>query len=401
MKSLTMLVFSLCLGATILSHGAKRAWQQDNPYRPPDFDKFFPDDPDGGKKLDELWKSKGLSKLSSKEQFEAVKNGLRRTSQHRTLILRWLGNRYIWNRSPQNPDAIEIMYHATDFSGAKADPYGTRHYAVYFGLSVVKQKSPAILRTLAELCIKVDDPNDLHRVAWGAKSQREELIFYLKPALESDDKEIRKKAELCKLIFQGKQDAFAWAGQQAKLRAQKKYGDKLPEIKKVLLTGDSKQRYGMLNEIMRERILLIMDNSFIKALEACSADPNEKVRRSSARLIGNRYVWGSKEPSAEAITLLIKISKDNDHNVRYNAVYYGLSTINNADDTVLTRLVEMGLEDREPNLYNRIIWNLRRNKARASVLLEKYITDKTSDRAKAAVVMYKTVTGKEYRQAGK
>ena len=44
--------------------------------------------------------------------------------------------------------------------------------------------TPAILHTLADLCMTSDDPNDLGRVAWGAKAQRAEILSYLKPYLE-------------------------------------------------------------------------------------------------------------------------------------------------------------------------------------------------------------------------
>src|SRR5690606_30019709 len=111
---------------------------------------------------------------------------------YRTSILRWIGNRYIWDRTPQNADAIEIMYHAADFR-PDAEQYGTRHYAVYFGLSVVDPKTPPILRTLADLCVAVDDPNDLDRVAWGVRDQREEFLRYLAPHLQSREPATRSK----------------------------------------------------------------------------------------------------------------------------------------------------------------------------------------------------------------
>ena len=198
------------------------AWQEADDYRPPCFDSFFPDDPEGGAALDALWKSTDRDSRSDKEILETVRNGLRRMKGLRSNIIRWIGNRYVWNESPQNPMAIEIMYHAADFSGAKHDPYRTRHYAVYFGLSVVKEKTPAILHTLADLAMAVDDPNDLSRIAWGAKSQQNELIGYLQPYLDSEEKATREKADVVKRIFEGKLKAFEWAKTQKKERAQEK-----------------------------------------------------------------------------------------------------------------------------------------------------------------------------------
>lgn len=160
-----VLTSALTLGASgepqaertaIRPDGQPLAWQRTDQYVAPDFEGFFPDDSEGGKKLDQLFRSGALDSQADEEILKTVHAGLRRTSQHRTLVLRWLGNKYIWNKSPQNSQAIEIMYHAADFRKA-AEVYGVRHYAVYFGLSVVQPKTRAILQTLAELCMRVDD----------------------------------------------------------------------------------------------------------------------------------------------------------------------------------------------------------------------------------------------------
>lgn len=211
MRSKFLLSLLTVASLITISLGQELAWLQTDSYTAPNFEAFFPDDIAGGKILDALWKSEDKDSRSDTEILGAVRNGLRNTTQHRTSILRWLGNKYIWGKSPQNPEAIEIMYHAADFSGDRADPYGTRHYAVYFGLSVVSQKTPAILKTLVDLCMRVDDPNDLSRVAWGAKSQQSELLKYLQPYLESKEEPVRSKAEVCRQIFSGELKAFEWA----------------------------------------------------------------------------------------------------------------------------------------------------------------------------------------------
>ena len=83
------------------------------------------------------------------------------------------------------------MYHAAD----PEDDYGTRHYAIYFGLSVIRPKKPAnVLRTLVLICMKVDDENDIGRVTWGCQNQLDELRSYLTPYLDSTDDSIRHKA---------------------------------------------------------------------------------------------------------------------------------------------------------------------------------------------------------------
>lgn len=211
MKSNIILALLSVAFLTTTSFGNELAWLQTDSYTPPDFKSFFPDDAAGGKILDELWKSKDKDSRIDTEILGTVRNGLRNTKQHRTLILGWIGNKYIWGKSPQNPEAIEIMYHAIDYPERKGVRGGTQHYAVYFGLSVVDQKTPSVLRALVDLCMTIDDPNTLSRVAWGAKSQQEELLEYLQPYLKSEDEAVRSKAEVREQIFRGELNAFAWA----------------------------------------------------------------------------------------------------------------------------------------------------------------------------------------------
>jgi hypothetical protein len=192
------------------------AWQSTNPIEPPDFDAFFPDDAEGGLKLDSFWLAADKDSRTDEEILETVRSGLRRTTQHRTSILRWIGNRYIWNKAPQHPDAIEIMYHAAECRAPNADRYGTRHYAVYFGLSVTRPKPPAILKALAEIAMHVDDPNDLDRIAWGAASQREELLQYVEDYAASAEHAVREKATIVAAIVRGELKAFAWATERAR-----------------------------------------------------------------------------------------------------------------------------------------------------------------------------------------
>jgi len=288
------------------------------------------------------------------------------------------------------------MYHAADFSGKKADPFGTRHYAVYFGLSVVNPKTPAILRTLADLCMRVDDPNDLGRIAWGAKSQRDELIQYLQPYLKSQDKAVRTKAEVCRQIFLGKIKAFEWAKQQAKVQAESKYVEQLADIKDALEKGKSDKRKDTLQLIRRERISLIMDDSFISTFAACANDPDESVRNQVAKIVGNRWVWSAKTQNSEAIELMLRLSKDYSRQVRYNSVYYGLSTVRKKNEEVVRRLLEIAFEDRERNLYGRIAWGLKADRKTVAKILEGYINGNDPELSKQAREVYKDMTGKDY-----
>lgn len=375
------------------------AWNNENDYQPPSFDSFFPDDPQGGRALDIIWNMPNKDALSDTQILYGAQIGLRTVSrQTRTNVIRWIGQKYIWGKSPQNPRAIEIMYHAADFSGPDADPYGTRHWAVYFGLSVVEEKTPSILHTLVDLCMNTDDPNDLHRVAWGASSQRDELLTYLQPYLESDDETLRAKADIRKQIFLGELKAFDWAREQARLLAEKNFTSRLPELKDVLTRGDSSERKEALNLIQQNSISLIMDDSFIAAFDACANDPDKRIRNDVTRIAGNQWVWSAEEQNPQAIELLLRLSRDTYRDARYNAVYFGLSTVREKSDTIIRRLLEMAFEDREPNLYRRIAWGLKRDSEKVAKILEEYINGSDENLAKNAQDVYKDMVGREYHE---
>jgi hypothetical protein len=81
--------------------------------------------------------------------------------------------------------------------------------------------------------------------------------------------------------------------------------------------------------------------------------------------------------------------------VRYNAVYFGLSTVRNKDENVVRRLLEMAFDDREWNLYQRIAWGLRRDRARVVEVLRGYLDGDDPAQARAAREVYKDMTGQE------
>lgn len=373
-----------------------RIWQQTNTYVAPDFNRFFPDSKGGGLALDTLWNAADKDSRSDAEILNTVREGFRNTRQHRMPILRWIGNKYIWNKSPQNPDAIEIMYHAADFSGEDANPSGARHAAVYFGLSVTQPKTPAILRTLAELSIRVDDPNDLGRIAWGCSNQKEELLEYLKPFHKSDNEVVRNKADVCQKFFTGELQAFVWAAEQAHQRAEKTYSSQLPQFKETLISGSSEERLKALQTILGQRIALIMDDSFVAAFAKCAEDNDPQVRVQTTIIAGAKWVWEAQEKQhPEAIQLMLRLSTDEHRDVRYNAVYYGLSTVRSKSDDVIRRLLEMAFEDREQNLFRRIEWGLRDDRERVAPILNGYIDGSDKIKAKAAREIFKQLTGSE------
>jgi hypothetical protein len=358
------------------------AWRRTDRYVPPNPEEFFPDDPEAGKRLDVLFDAVDKDRRSDEEILTTVRHGFRRTTKYRTLILSWIGNRYIWNKKQQNLEAIEIMYHAVPME---------RHYAIYFGLSVVLQKTPNILRTLAEICMQGED---VGRITWGIRSQRDELVSYIKPYLEHRNAEKREIASILLRHFRSELDFEKWKQEKTQGEKEAQFSEQLPKFREQLLKGNSQTRQEVLNLIMRNNIGFLLDNSFLEAMNACAEDRDPAVRRKVAGIAGGRWIWRTGEQNPEAIKLMLKLSGDEDRDTRYKAVYFGLSTVRKKTETVVRRLLELALTDHENNLYGRVVWGLSGadSELLKQILAEKLNSAKSNLRNKAACyLLYKDV----------
>jgi len=169
------------------------------------YESFFPDSNQAGERLDQWWKTKNTTPAGELEILEIIKQGFRRTSKSRPMIVAWLG-RYL-----AHPDrlvrttATAILYHATFC------PEGhVRHFAVYYGLSTIQDKSPQVLERLACLAMSNESVN---RIVWGIKlsRQQEQFAQHIEPYLSSPLPELRQRAEeLSKLLAEDMESQQQW-----------------------------------------------------------------------------------------------------------------------------------------------------------------------------------------------
>jgi hypothetical protein len=362
------------------------AWQDTSVYCAPDFEANFQNDPEGAKRLNPLITGLERGEVGIEKACALLREGLRALPANRLMpALRGFGNSFIWNKSPQDARAVDLMYHAAGSTNSEIS-----YSAVYFGLSTVRPLTDPILRTLVDLSMRSEDPNLLSRVAWGGSAQKPALLKHLQLYLESRDPKERKHAEELRRIFSGEIQAFAWAAENAKLKAEEKYGNQLEEIRSKLTNGDSKSRRDTLDLIQRDRISLIMDESFIPTFAAAGADADAKVRKQATSIAGSRWIWESRAQPGAAIDLMMRQSRDISRNVRYDAMYYGLSTIRNRSDEVVERMIEMVMLDGMDNndFRQRILWGLRDEKPTLRRVLEKWIRGADSIRALFAYGLY-------------
>jgi len=146
--------------------------------------------------------------------------------------------------------------------------------------------------------------------------------------------------------------------------------------------------------------MLIMDESYLPAFAAAGTDLDPAVRREVARTAGERWVWSADEQSSAAIALMLNLAEDEDREVKYNAVYFGLSTIREKDPGIIRFLLELAIDDREPNFYRRVKWALEPQREDTKKVLQQLIYEPGGKKAAGAREIYRDMVGEEFTDVG-
>ncbi len=149
-----------------------------------------------------------------------------------------------------------------------------------------------------------------------------------------------------------------WAGEQGKAKARAEVGDRLPEFREQLLNTKGEERLAVLKTIQRNGVEVIMDDSFLDAMEVCADDSNVDVRRMVAQIAGKKWVADAEEQLPRAVELMLRLSYDVDNGTQNIALYLGLIPVKNKQEAVIRRLVEAALVMHMPDHYDRIIKNI-------------------------------------------
>ncbi len=346
------------------------SWSKESRYAPPDYEGFFPDSVEGGAALAALWASPEREKLEASGLLATVRQGLRRYEGDRAELLRWVGRRFVEGQSPQDPDAVEIMYHALDLDPEQEGGAEARSAAIRFGVSVVRPLSPNLLRALAALSIVSEDGDDLSRIVWAIAEQRETAMAMLDDYADHTKSVDHEKVTVVRRLWNRELKAHDWVRDLKQARARETLGDELPKILEHLASGTSKSRRQALEFILRNEVLSILPESALAGFAACASDVDPGVRALVARLVGERWVLAATYMHPRAVDILIALSRDEAEVVCHNTVYYGLSAISPKDEEIITRLLEVAATRSDTRLYERIHWGLRSCQPQVKALLE-------------------------------
>ncbi len=148
-------------------------------------------------------------------------------------------------------------------------------------------------------------------------------------------------------------------------------GPETISMQEMLVTGSSELKLLTLSLLTQGMYKGEVDGSFLPGFKICAEDSALPIRSVAARLLGQYYVQDKKEPNAEAMELLFRLAKDEAYDVRFNAVYYGLSMVEDKSDELLELLVDTAAKDRDPNLFDRIVESAAADRKRVVAILDR------------------------------
>ena len=175
-------------------------------------------------------------------------------------------------------------------------------------------------------------------------------------------------------------------------------GPKTISIQEMLVAGSSGMRLHSLAMITQGKVKGGVDESFLPGFKICAEDPATPVRSVAARIMGQKLVAGLDEPNPEAVALLMKLAQDESSDVRYSAVYHGLTQIKNKSRENVELLLDIALANREQSLYQRIVDSLSEYQVMATQILDKKLAEGNDI---AVFEIYEDMTGKKPASANK
>ena len=152
-------------------------------------------------------------------------------------------------------------------------------------------------------------------------------------------------------------------------------GPKTISLQEMLVIGPSGLKLHSLAMITQGKAKDGVDESFLPGFKVCSEESATPVRSVTARLLGQHFVEGKETPNPEAVSLLIKLGQDESSDVRYSAVYHGLTQIQNKSPETVELLIDVAVSNREQGLYERIIQSLEGDREQVVRILDKKLKD--------------------------
>lgn len=173
--------------------------------------------------------------------------------------------------------------------------------------------------------------------------------------------------------------------------------NKSTSVQDMLASGPAQLKMHSLSIILQGNLGQI-DESYLPGLNACAQDNSPAIRSMAAKVLGIQYVQEKDTPNPAALDLLLALTEDPSADVRFNAIYYGLSQIKNKSPEDAELLIDFAAQEQKPALQDRIIVSLAGYQPQVEDILNKKLQ---GENAIAYFEIYEEFTGKEAPNAEK
>ncbi|QBG47632.1 HEAT repeat domain-containing protein [Verrucomicrobia bacterium S94] len=161
-------------------------------------------------------------------------------------------------------------------------------------------------------------------------------------------------------------------------------------IQEMLISGTPQYKMHFLAMISQGKVKV--NESYIPGLETCATHPSIPLRSLSAKLLGQYFIREKDAPNEEALAILLKLAHDPEADVRFNAIFYGLTQVKYKTPELAEQLIDIAAKERNPALQDRIIVSLANYQPQVEEILNKKLN---GEHAIAYYEIYEDFTGKE------
>lgn len=162
--------------------------------------------------------------------------------------------------------------------------------------------------------------------------------------------------------------------------------------REMLVIGPQQLKMHALSMISQGNIPDEVDASYIPGFKVCAKEQSVALRAISAKLLGQHLIQDRDIPNEDALDILLQLANDPETDVRFNAVFYGLSQVKYKTPELAGRLIDIAAAERNPALQDRIIVSLANYQPQVEEILNEKLK---GEDAIAYYEIYEEFTGKE------
>ena len=163
-------------------------------------------------------------------------------------------------------------------------------------------------------------------------------------------------------------------------------------VQEMLVIGHPMIKMHALSMISQGNIKGSVDESYLPGLKACSEENMPPLRSFAARLLGQHFIQGQEPPDKAALEILMTLSRDESSDVRFSAVFYGLTQVKHKSPELIDQLIDISAKEPNLALQDRITTSLTNDQSQVTRFLNEKLK---GDHALIYYEIYEAFTGKQ------